>query len=610
MPRLAAPAVRTFFFTAAFSALVLSCAPSEELSPDEIAFQQKSQKNELVNKTVRKPGGITPYEKGKAGGVWNDSLVDDPKTFNPATSKDGDSNSVIGNLQDNMLRYDPYKRTWEPEAASLEIKTDEAANTMTLEFTLRDDLVWFTPGTGKTVKVTSDDAVFWYNEIDGDPATETSLYTSQFLTLPDKSKKHIEIEKIDDRRFRLKYPEIVAFPEETGNLSFGPKYIFEPVKKAKGVKGVKELWTVDTDPKTIPSMGPYYIASYRPGIGVTMKRNPNFWRRDQWGQPLPYIDTIEYKIVPNIDTEKLKFATGELEAFSLRPQDMEDMIQKTNKDYTVYYQGPNPGSAILGWNQNPKTTDPVKYQWFSDVRFRQAMVYFYNADRVVSQVYRDLAAPATDFFPSRNPYYDPAVKLKFPYDPEKGKALLAEAGFKLGSDGLLHDAQGHAVVYDLMLVPSTNTVVDLANIYIDELKKVGITVRLQALDFQKYVTKLTTTHDWDSTIVSFSPQDFPIDGINVWPSDGDLHFWYPHQDKPATAWEARVDELYHRGYVTRDHAAAAKIWTEYQQTILDNVPVFSLAHRINFLAVKNKWGNVAVDQVGAFPDLMYVYLKD
>lgn len=597
-----------FAAVAAFAALVWSCAPSEELTPDEIAFQQKAQKNELVNQTVRRPGG-GEYEKGKPGGVWNDSLVDDPKTFNPATSKDGDSNSIIGNLLDSLLDYDPYKKVWKPEAASLEIKTDEAANTMTLEFTLRDDLVWSTPGSDQTVQVTSDDVVFWYNEIDGDPAMQTSGYTSQFLTLPDGAKKHIDIEKIDDRRFRFHYPEIVAFPELSSNMTFGPRYIFEPVKKAKGAKGVKELWTVDTDPKTIPSMGPYYLTSYRPGIGATMKRNPHFWKRDAWGQSIPYIDTIEYHIVPNLDTEKLKFQAGELETFSLRPQDMEDMIQKKDKDYTVYYGGANPGSSIFGWNENPKTVDPVKLKWFTDVRFRQAMVYFYNSARVISQVYRDLASPATGFFAEKNPYFDPSVKLKFGYDPEKGKALLAEAGFKLGGDGKLVDAGGHPVVYDLLIVPSSNTIVDLCNIYIDELKKVGITVRLQSVDFQKYLTKLSETYDWDSTVVSFGVDSFPIQGSNVWPSDGDLHFWNPHQTKPATAWEARVDELYHAGYVTRDHDKAAKVWTEFQQTLLDNAPVFQLVHRDVFVAYKNKWGNVRVDQVGS-PDFNYLYLKD
>jgi len=201
------------------------------------------------------------------------------------------------------------------------------------------------------------------------------------------------------------------------------------------------------------------------------------------------------------------------------------------------------------------------------------------------------------------------VKLQYGYDPENGRKLLTAAGYKAGADGRLRDPDGHPVVFDLTIVPSSNTVVDMVNIYKDELQKVGITMNLQSVDFQKFLGKLSETYDWDATVVSFGTQDFPIDGNNVWPSDGDLHFWYPHQQKPATAWESRVDDLYHLGFVTRDHEKAARIWNDYQRTILDNVPVFPLIHRDSYLAVRNKWGNVRADQVGA-PDLNYVYLRD
>ncbi len=62
MPRLAS----TAFALAAMTALLVACSPTQELTPDEIAFQQKAQKNELVNQTVRKPGERR-YEKGKSG---------------------------------------------------------------------------------------------------------------------------------------------------------------------------------------------------------------------------------------------------------------------------------------------------------------------------------------------------------------------------------------------------------------------------------------------------------------------------------------------------------------------------------------------------------------
>jgi len=591
------------------ASLMIACgAPLPEMTPEQIAFQKKIQENKLLSQTVDQPGGAA-YEKGTPGGTWQDSLFDDPKTLNPVLAKDSESNAIITRLEDPLLTYDPYKKIWKPEAASVEIKTDEKTNTMDLVFTLRDDLYWATLAEpDKTVKVTSDDVIFWYNEIDGDPAMGTSAYSGHFLTMPDKTKKPITIEKLDDRRFVFHFPEIVAFPEESANLAFGPRYVFEPVKKAKGAQGVKELWSVATDPRTIPSMGPYFLDTYRPGIGATLTRNPHFWKRDAWGQSIPYIAKIDYKIVPNQDTQKLKFQSGTLDSFNLRPQDMEELIQKSPKDYTVYYAGPSPGTALFGWNENPKTLDPVKFKWFSNVKFRRALASLFNRKRVISQVYRDLASPALDFFPSKNPYFNPAVKLKDDYNPGRAQKLLAEEGFTKRADGILVDSTGHPVSFDLLIVDGSNTVTDLCNIYIDELKKAGITMKLVPVDFQKYLTKLTETYDWDAAIVSFGAEEFPIDGINVWVSDGDLHFWYPHQAAPATPWESHVDDLYHRGYVTRDPVEAMKIWTDYQQTLLDNVPVFPLIHRDGFMAVRNKWGNVRVDQTGS-PDFDYVYLK-
>ena len=89
-------------------------------------------------------------------------------------------------------------------------------------------------------------------------------------------------------------------PELSSNMDFGPRYIFEPVKKAKGDEGVLDLWSVDTDPKTIPSVGPYYIESYRPGVSVTLVKNPNYWRKDDYVQPIPYIQKEIVRIVPNL----------------------------------------------------------------------------------------------------------------------------------------------------------------------------------------------------------------------------------------------------------------------------------------------------------------------
>ncbi len=589
--------------------LLASCGGGQQMTPEQIAFAKKQQQNKLLAETVNNPGSTKPYEKGTAGGTWAASINNDPKTFNTLTARDADTRTVIDPLYDYLLDYDPYTKKWKPNLASYEIKTDPKANTMEVIFTLRDDLYWTTlADPNKKVKVTSDDVVFWYNEIEGDKDLQLPSYPGQFMDMPDGTKKHIDIEKIDDRKFMLKYPRIIAEPELSSNMTFGPKYIFEPVKKSKGVEGLLNLWSIDTDPKTIPAIGPYYIESYRPGISVTLKRNPYYWKKDDYGQSIPYIDSYEMKIVPNVETEKLKFLANELDSYSVRPEDLQELVDKKPRDYTVYYGGPSLGAGFITWNQNPKNLAPKYVKWFSNTKFRQAMSCFFNRDRIVKEVYRGLGQPDLYFFARPNPFFDPNIKEQYTYDPERGKKLLAEIGIKPNADGLMQDSDGNIVSYDLTVPVETNQDVDIANIYADELKKVGIKLNVKPINFQKLVDSLMNTYDWQAVMVSLGSNYWPIGGSNVWQSSGNFHLWHPLQDKPATEWEARIDKLYQEGFVERDPQKAKKIWDEYQKIILDQLPVMYMIQSDAFGAYRNKWANVRYDTLNA-PDMNYVYLK-
>jgi peptide/nickel transport system substrate-binding protein len=584
----------------------------KQISEDQLNFQKKMQENKLLQGTVYKPGSTEPYDKGRSGGTWLNNLNDDLKTFNPVVAVyDAESAGIVSNLASSLLDYDVYKKQWKPLAASsYEISVNEAAGTMDVRFTLRDDLYWTTlADPNKKVKVTSDDVVFWYNEIVGDPAFQHSGYAAQFVLMPNGKKKHIDIEKIDDRRFVMHYPRICSMPEYFSNMDFGPRYVFEPAKKAKGVEGVLDLWTINTDPRFIPSIGPYYIESNKPGVQVTLVRNPNYFRLDDYGQKIPYIERYETKIVPNQETEKLKFLAGELDRYGLRPEDLQDFLKKSPKDYTVYSAGPSIGSSFISWNQNPRNLKPMYLRWFSNAKFRQAMSCFFNRDRVVNEVYRGLAEPDLYFFAKANPYFDPDIKQQFTYDPERGKQLLAEIGIKPNASGIMQDAEGNEISYDLNVNIETNLNIDIATIYADELKKVGIKLNVRPVQFQKMVDSLTKAYDWQSVMLSLTGGNyFPIEGSNVWLSLGPLHLWNPLQPKPATTWEAKVDELYWQGFSERDPVKAKKIWDQFQRIILDQVPLMYMVYADSFAAYRDKWANVRVDALSA-PDPNYIYLK-
>jgi len=586
----------------------MGCSKEQGISEQEAEKLKSSSKNALLAKAVQKYGG-QKYEKGKVGGTWITVINNDPKSFNTLTARDHDTGTITEVLFDHLADYDPYKKEFKPNLASFKIETDEKKDTLKVIYTLRDDLYWTTPDGKIKIKVTSDDAVFWYNEIEGDKNLQQPGYAQQFIELKDGKTARITIEKIDDRSFAFNYPRIVANPILSTNMDFGPKFIYQKAKKQGGAEALLKLFSIDTDPKTIPSIGKYYISEYTPGVQVVLKRNPNYWKKDDYGTTLPYIETVIYKIVPDKNTEYLLFKEGKLDSYSVRPEDLDELLKKENSDYTVYNGGASLGSSFLTFNQNPNSMDKKVNKWFKEAKFRQAMSSMLNRKRIIEQVYRGLGEPAIYFFAKPNPYFDEKISQRFLYDPSKAIQLLEEIGIKKNKESLMIDREGNKIEFELTMAASNNIGIEMANIFSDELKNIGINAKVRPIDFQKIVDMITNTYDWQSTMVGLGENYWPSQGSNVWPSKGNFHIWYPLQKKPVTEWEARIDYLYNEGRFTIDKDKAKIIYDEYQQLILDQCPVIYLVYPMSFVAYKNKWGNIFYDTLNG-TDIAYVYLKD
>lgn len=590
-----------------FTTLFTSCG-RQELTLEEIEAAKKTEENSLLSKTVSKPGG-KPFAPGTVGGTWNSSVTADPKTFNLIVAEtDGEATALISSLYDNLADYDPYKKEWTPNLASFRILTDEDNGTLDVEFTLRDDLYWTTYGSDEKIPVTSEDVIFWYNEVEGDPETHSSLYNGQFLTLEDGTSAHIDIEKIDDKTFYFHFPRIIANPILSVNRDFGPKYQYAPAKEAGGVDGMKNLFTVDTDVTKLASIGEQYLIEYTPGVRLVYARNPYYWKTDAAGTHLPYYEKFVVQIVPDQNTEFLLFKNGEKDAYGLRPEDLEDLLSVEDADYTIYNGGALLGSSLLSFNQNPENLEDKYYNWFIRKEFRQAMSMLINRERIIKQVYRGLAEPALGFFATANPYYSEDIKNKYTYNPEGAVKLLATIGITPDDEGTMVDEDGTTVEFDLTLGADSTVGIDIANILSDECAKIGLKVNVKPLDFQKVVDMLVSTYDWEAVLIALGTNYWPTQGSNVWPSDGNLHLWHPLQEEPATDWEARVDYLYNEGSYTVETDKAAVIWNEYQNIILEQLPVIYLVHSLSFMGVRNEWDNVFYDTLGSI-DSNYLFLK-
>ncbi|MDR2133960.1 MAG: ABC transporter substrate-binding protein [Treponema sp.] len=588
---------------AAFISLFSSCYHIEEYAPGELEALSVEGLEEILAKTRSKPWRGEAYAPGPPGGVWHSGVTAEPKSFNLLVAeRDATTSAIVSSMHDMFLDYDVVRREWKPRCASPEIVVDGEAGTLSVIYTLRENLFWSFYGSGRKVPVTSDDVIFWYDEIEGDPAFHSSSYNSQFISLEDGSEARIVIEKIDDRRFAFRFPRIDANPLLATNRNFGPRFIYEKAKREGGVDGVLALFSIASDPKTIPSMGQWFLTGYVPGLRLVFRRNPDYWEKDSAGYSYPYVEENVMQILSDTNTQFLVFREGGLETYSARPEDLDELIRdqgrarkgifnlrKNPNDYTIFNAEGSLGASLWSFNQNPKNAGAPWYEWFTKKEFRQAMSCLLNRDRIIAQVYRGLAEPKLDFFPPPNPYYNPDIRLGYLYDPQRALELLASIGMKRDAAGVMRDAGGRAVEFNLSIPADANTYSDTASVVMDEAAKIGIRINIRATDFQKLVEQLTATHDWASIFIGLGITFFPTQGSNVWPSTGNLHLWHPLQEKPATDWEARIDYLYNEGSYTIDREKAQKIWDEYQEILLEQCPVIYLMRPRSFFALQNRW---------------------
>jgi peptide/nickel transport system substrate-binding protein len=428
--------------------------------------------------------------------------------------------------------------------------------------------------------------------------------------MQDGTDAHVDIEKINDKQFALHFPRIVSEPILATNMDFGPKHIYGKAKEAGGVNAVLDLFSVSADPKTIPSVGEWFLVEYVPAQRLVFKRNPDYWNRDKNDTSVNYVEERNIQIIPNENTQLLLFKEGKTEDYSMRPEDLDELINKKDADYTVFNNEGSLGAAYWTFNQNPVQKDQRKYSWFTQKEFRQAMSCLLNRDRIIAQVYRGLAEAKTDFFPEPNPYYNEDITLSYLYNPARAEKLFASIGIKRDKDGTMRDSKNRAIEFDLTISSDVTTTADTASIIMDDCAKLGIKLNIRPTDFQKIVEQLTAAYDWHAVMIGLGANLFPSQGSNVWPSDGNLHLWHPLQEEPATDWEARVDYLYNEGKVTIDREKAKVIWDEYQTLLLEQCPVIYLLRPRSFWALRNRWDftNVYYDNLNG-AETSFIHLK-
>jgi len=541
----------------------------------------------------------------KYGGQLVLATTSDPRSFNPILAKETSTTEITSLIFEGLTRTNGVTLEIEPNLAeSWQIENNGFAWT----FHLRKDVFW-TDG----VRFSADDVVFTFNQLIYNPTIPNSA--RDIFTVEGKI---FQVEKINDYTVRFTLPVRFAPFLRSMSQSILPKHILEDsVKKEK----FNFTWGTDVSPEEIIGTGPFKLSKYQPGERIILKKNPIYWRKSKDGDKLPYIEEIIYLIVQNQDTALLKFQDKELDYYGLRGTDyplLKPLEQKGN--FTVYDTGPAFGSNFLVFNQNrdnnPKTgtpyVDKTKLSWFMNINFRKAVAHAIDKEKIIEILMNGLGYDQdSSMSPSSGYFYNPNV-LKYKFNLAKARQILKDAGFfDRDNDGIIEDNFGNKVEFTLYTNSGSTERIQIASIIRKDLENLGMKVNFLALEFNNLVSKLVSTFQWDTIIIGLTGGVEPHFGKNVWDSSGQLHMWYPKQEKPGTAWEKRVDEIFNLAVQELNEEKRKVFYDEWQLIISEELPVVYTVLSASIFAVRNKFGNLnPTPYGGAFHNLEEIYIKD
>jgi peptide/nickel transport system substrate-binding protein len=484
-----------------------------------------------------RPDATTDSTVAEGGPAYGDTLVQasigDISGLIPNITSDSSSHDIGGLIYSALVRTDKELRVEGELAERWEISPDE----LTITFHLRRGVKWH-----DGEEVTAEDVDFTYRYM-VDPKTPTA-YGEPFRQVQ-------KAEVVDRYTYRVTYEK----PYAPALLSWGiwilPRHILEAAWK-----GGVDLRTTRQNRHPIGS-GPYRFVEWKTGEKVVLERNPDYF------EGRPYLKRVVYRIIPDQSTIFLELKATNIDMAALTP------IQfRRQTDYPAFrksfnrYQYLSNGYAYLGFN----LLDPR----FQDKRVRQAMAHAIDKREIIEGVLLGLGRPAVGPYKPGTWWYRDDVKT-FPFDPERARALLAEAGWKgKNADGvLLRD--GKPFTFTIRTNQGNLVRQQTAEIIQRRLRAVGIDARIHVVEWAAFLNTFIRKKDFEAIILGW--------GLGLDPDQYDI--WHSSKTGPdelnhISYKNPKVDELLEAGRRTFSEEKRRAIYGALQELLAEEQPIVFL----------------------------------
>jgi len=448
------------------------------------------------------------------------------------------------NIFESLIEYEPDAFKYRGKLAE---EFSISQDGLEIYFKLRDD-IHFSDGH----PVTTDDVIFTYETII-DPNIDAASYANYFRDVD-------HYEKINDREIKF-YMKRVYFLSlgYLGGISIHPKHIYQ-------YKNARQFNERRSNPV---GTGPYVFEKWDVGRQVVLRRNENYWG------PKPKIRKLVFPFITNDTAAIQALLAGQIDYIRPLPDQFAEKCSDEDfrkKFYCLsYWDAANTGYFWIGWN--------AARPCFADRRNRLAMTLLIDRQSIKDNILRNPEAeiPTGPFY-IYGPQNDPNIK-PWPYDPEKAKQLLDEAGWIDHDGDGIRDKNGVPFRFKYMIVADQALHEQIAKLVKDSAAQAGIDVILDPYEWSVFTQKVQD-RDFDAVSMAWGG-DVESDPYQIWHSsqrfNGSNYVDFNNPRADALIVQARQtldpdkrNALYHQFHrILHEEQPYTFIYTRPEQRFLD-----------------------------------------
>lgn len=334
----------------------------------------------------------------------------------------------------------------------------------------------------------------------------------------------------------------------TFNAAIMPQKLFEAEPGADDAAKAKSFATHPI------GTGPFMMTEWKRGERMVLKRNPHHWRMGEDGKALPYLDEINFVIIPDDATRILKLQAGEVDGAEFIPYARaKELSADSRLDMKLF---PSTRVAYLGINIRPTLKDGTKNP-LSDQKVRQALNYAIDKNAIIQITTFGLGKQMQTFMSSTTPMALLNGPL-YAFDPVKAKTLLSQSSYPNGFEMTCLSLSGNADDNSNLSTVQQMWAQIGVKLKIQQVDSATRTARYRADDFQCRTAAWTNDVNDPSQITSYFAYYKVVAAI---------HSGYR---------DDRVEKLFEASHVEADQVKRAAMYKEIQERYNDSAVILNL----------------------------------